>query len=183
MSGNYARAQEAIKAKNGGELPSDLYTQTNAELGKILYGMTGEIKHMTRPASKEALVKRIQKLKKKAAPPPPPGGAVGKKRKMGDNDHNDEELTIVKPVKVPRNCLAALSHTQVAQMRRVLGLTDFQVLCMKHDKDLRPLWRSIGMTAQYPNMTGKEKVMERLKTFAQNNLEFHGHIQMPKVVC
>ncbi len=171
MSFNYERAQETIKAKNGGELPSDLYLQTNAELGKILYGMTGEIKHMSRPASKEALVKRIQKLLLKSAAP---AAVVGTKRKQEESIVVDAPPA--KTVKVPRNCLATLSHTQVAQMRRVLALSHDQVQMLQHDKDLRPLWSSIGMTAQYPKMTGKEKVMERLKIFAQNNLEFHGHM-------
>ena len=171
MTSNYERAQAAIKAKNGGELPSDLYLQTNAELGKILYGMTGDIKHTCRPASKEALVKRIQKLVAKSSTP----STSGTKRKL-DESIEDPPAAKEKAVKVPRNCLASLSHTQVAQMRRVISLSQPQVLMLQHDKDLRPLWSSIGMKAMYPNMTGKEKVMERLKVFAQNNLEFHGYL-------
>ena len=172
MSANYEKAQAAYKAKNGGELPSDLYLLTNAELGKILHGMTGDIKHVIRPASKEALVKRIQKLVQKSAPP---ASVTGTKRKQ-DDSASSEGAPIAKAAKVPRNCLPELSHTQVAQMRRVLALSHDQVQMLQHDKDLRPLWSSIGMKAQYPKMTGKDKVMERLKEFAKNNMVFHGHV-------
>jgi hypothetical protein len=58
-------------------------------------------------------------------------------------------------------------------MKRVMGLTHDQIMALQHEHDLRPLWTSIGMTAKYPAMTGKEKLMERLKVFAKNNLEFH----------
>jgi hypothetical protein len=50
-------------------------------------------------------------------------------------------------------------------------------MMLQHDKDLRPLWQSIGMTSMYPKMTGKEKVFERLLSFAKANLEFHGHLR------
>lgn len=61
-------------------------------------------------------------------------------------------------------------------MKRVLAITSSQLIELKHDKDLRPLWSSIGMAAQYPSMTGKAKVMERLKVFAESNLKYHGHL-------
>lgn len=43
MSGNYERAIDAIKSKNGGSVPSDLYFKTNSELGLILYNLTGTV--------------------------------------------------------------------------------------------------------------------------------------------
>jgi len=57
-----------------------------------------------------------------------------------------------------------------------MSLNEQQVMMMKHDKDLRPLWSSIGIQKTYPHMTGKEKVMERLKKFAEANLTYHGHL-------
>ena len=165
MTSNYEKAQKAIKAKHGGELPSDLYLQTNAQLSQMLYDLTGDIKHICRPAAKEALVKRVLKLTNQA----PLSKATGQKRKL-DSDAPDE----ARLVKVPKNCLEALSQTQIAQMKRIMALTDDQIQGLQHEKDLRPLWSSVGMTAVYPNMTGKVKVVEKLKHFAEKNLKFHG---------
>jgi hypothetical protein len=178
MSSNYARSINAIKEKNGGSLPSDLYLQTNAQLGKILYDMTGDIKHMAGRTSKEALVKRIEKLVLKSTPSV--DKSAGSKRKKNDESFDSIESvappTKIQSVKKPRNCLPTLSPIQIVQMKRVLAMDSDQVQTLQHEKDLRPLWSSIGMTAQYPRMTGKEKVMDRLKIFADSNLQFHGLI-------
>ena len=42
MSGNFECSLDAIKSKNGGNIPSDLYFKTNSELGLILYNLTGK---------------------------------------------------------------------------------------------------------------------------------------------
>jgi hypothetical protein len=164
---NYQKSIEAYKAKNGGTLPSDLYTMTNSELGNMLYNLTGDIKHKMGRVSKEALVKRVLKLTN------PSASTSGSKRKA---DASETISTTAPPTKLPRGCLSVLSHIQLAQMKRVLTISDIHLQGLKHDKDLRPLWSSIGMTSMYPNMTGKEKVMEKMKTFAENNLRHHGHL-------
>lgn len=164
---NYQKSIEAYKAKNGGTLPSDLYTMTNSELGNMLYNLTGNIRHKMGRVSKEALVKRVLKLTN------PSASTSGSKRKA---DASDPISTTAPPTKLPRGCLSVLSHIQLAQMKRVLTISDIHLQGLKHDKDLRPLWSSIGMTSMYPNMTGKEKVMDKMKTFAENNLRHHGHL-------
>ena len=82
MTSNYDKSLEAIKEKNGGVLPSDLYLQTNAQLAQILYDLTGDIKHKCRSASKETLVKRIEKLTTKKS--------ASLKRKHDDIDVEDD---------------------------------------------------------------------------------------------
>ena len=69
--GNYERSLEKVKEKNGGILPSDLYLKTCAELNAILYAMTKQPKYLPygRSESKEALVKRIQRLRGEGDPP------------------------------------------------------------------------------------------------------------------
>ena len=178
MSSNYEKAITAIKDKNGGKLPSDLYLKTNAELGKILYGLTGDIKH-TFPArvSKETLVKRVIKLthaptmgvSHSAVNPAPP---VGSKRSLSEGENDVNKENIVK-AKKPRNVLLSLSQLQIVEMKRICAITHDALQFMKHEKDLNPLWLSVGMTSKYPHMTGKEKVMERMKIFAEANLSYH----------
>lgn len=172
MSSNYERAIEAAKAKNGGELPSDLYLKTNAQLGKILYGLTGEIKH-TFPArvSKEILVKRIIKLTH--APTKGVSQDVGSKRSLSEVDNGTANKENSVQLKKPRNVLASLSQIQIVEMKRICAITHNALLDMKHEKELQPLWQSVGMTSKYPHMTGKEKVMERMKLFAEANLSYH----------
>mmetsp|Transcript_69205 Transcript_69205/g.135842 ORF Transcript_69205/g.135842 Transcript_69205/m.135842 type:complete len:190 (-) Transcript_69205:88-657(-) len=187
MASKHQASLEAIKAKHGGKLPSDLYNLTNAELGKILYDLTEERKYMGGGRiSKELLVQKILKISKDAPirqdehpiegmadfndPPKVTTAASNKKRKA-------DVAQISTPVakKVPRNCLASLTDIQKTQMKRVMALKPEQIELLKHEKDLRPLWIHLGMTAKYPAMTGKVAVVERMKTFAENNLRFHGH--------
>jgi hypothetical protein len=188
---NYERSLEAIRIKNGGILPSGLYMKTNAELGKILYNLTGDFKYKCpMRVSKESLVKKIEKLTAVKENVKPPVQFV--KRKLEDNtidavDEKSNNITTttsstntiekvsssVTNVKKPRNVLPSLSVVQIVEMKRTLAITPCQLLELKHEKDLRPLWHHIGMTAQYPHMTGKEKIMDRLKAFATANLEFH----------
>ena len=170
---NYERSLEAIQSKNGGALPSDLFIKTNAELGKILFNLTGDFKYkMNQRVSKESLVKKIQKLTvvKSATV-----AISGVKRSRDDEQENAPVSTLV-PVKKPRNVLSNLSEVQVVQMKRIMSVTSEQLDIMKHEKDLRPLWSDVGMTSKYPAMTGKEKVMDRMKTFAENNLKFHNRL-------
>ena len=179
----------------------------NAQLSRMLYNLTGDIKHMCRTSSKEVLVKRILKITGKpstptsipiaAAPAPAPAPAptpilvttvstspttTGIKRSLDEAAITDATTSLalqpakIIAVKVPRNCLSSLSQLQLVQMKRVIAMHQIHVMALQHDKDLRPLWSSIGMKAQYPKMTGKEKVMEKLKAFAQVNLQFHGHM-------
>lgn len=175
MASNYERSLEKIKEKNGGTLPSELYLKTNAELGQILYNLTGDIKHTAgRSASKEILVKRIQRL---TAPKTKVENSKSTKRTINESCELSADAVIANssaPLKKPRNVLASLSETQRVQMIRVVGMTHDQVMGLQHDKHLRPLWLSIGMTAKYPAMTGKEKVFDRLKTFSVSNLTFYG---------
>ena len=179
---NYERSLEAIRVKNGGVLPSGLYMKTNAELGKILYNLTGDFKYKCpMRVSKESLVKKIEKLTavKENVKPPVVTQAV-EKRKLEDTvdvgEKSIEKPTSSLSAKKPRNVLPSLSVVQIVEMKRTLAITPFQLLELKHEKDLRPLWHHIGMTAQYPAMTGKEKIMDRLKAFASANLEFHNLI-------
>lgn len=54
---NHERSLEAIKEKNGGVLPSALYHRSNAQLGTILYNLTGDFKYKCQlRVSKESLV-------------------------------------------------------------------------------------------------------------------------------
>jgi hypothetical protein len=148
MSSNYEKSIEAIKAKNGGQLPSDLYNLTNAQLGQMLYNLTGNIKHkMPARVSKESLVKRIEKLTQPKPAKADKGDAApvtGSKRKMEEG-----EPSAGAPKKVPRNCLQTLSSTQLAQMKRVMAMTHEQVIELQHEKDLKPLWSSIGMVSNF----------------------------------
>lgn len=183
---NYERSLEAIRLKNGGELPSALYMKSNAELGKILYNLTGDFKYKyPMRVSKESLVKKIEKLtaiKENVKPVP----VQPSKRKLEADDPNPLQNSNIVPVqtstnvekpsvasKKPRNVVTSLSVVQIVEMKRVLAISSSQLQELKHDKDLRPLWNNIGMTSQYPHMTGKEKIMERLKAFAAANLEYH----------
>ena len=76
MPTNYEKSIEAIKAKHGGVLPSDLYLRTNAELSKLVFDLTG--KQPSGTASKTSLVTRIEKHEAKIA-------AAGAKRKADDD--------------------------------------------------------------------------------------------------
>ena len=76
MPTNYEKSIEAIKAKHGGVLPSDLYLRTNAELSKLVFDLTG--KQPSGTASKTSLVTRIEKHEAKIA-------AAGAKRKAADD--------------------------------------------------------------------------------------------------
>ena len=175
MSTNYEKAIASIKEKNGGQLPSDLYTKTNSELSKILYDLTGDFKYkLNQRVSKEALVKRVERLTMKVAPTK----TIGIKRSAEEENvcpQNEIGRTSI-PLKTPRNVMGSLSPVQVAQMKRVMAITPDHLAELKHEKDLRPLWSSIGMTAKYPNTTGKEKIFERLKNFSETNLKFHGYL-------
>lgn len=149
--------------------------------------MIGDIKHkFPSRTSKEILVKRIQKITATSAVNSKMNSANiqteslsnSTKRKLDSNNENKENSNQNKivSVKKPRNCLPVLTEMQIVQMKRVLAITGEQLLGMKHDAHLRPLWDSIGMTSMYPHMTGKEKVMTRLKAFAESNLRFHRYI-------
>ena len=142
MSSNYEKSLEAIKSKHGGVLPSDLFLQTNAQLGQILFDLTGDIKYkMAARVSKETLVARIQKLTAVAVPVVPSSATIGEKRKASDAN----QPAVPKPAKTPRNCVATLSQTQIVQMKRVMAMNHDQIMSLQHEKDLRPLWTSIGM--------------------------------------
>lgn len=177
---NYLRALERIKAENGGELPSDLYLQTNEELTKLLYDLTGKIAPVR--TSKKILVGRIERATAASEE-----AKSTKKRKAddkdtaaaGENDAPDSTTTKKKsksaasrPLKPPRGCLAELSAGQVAQMKRMLGSSAEHMSGYTH-RELRPMWARLGMTAMYPHMTGKATVIERMTKFSEKNLAFH----------
>ena len=170
---NYEKSLESIKQKNGGQLPSDLYTKTNTELTDILYGLTGKMTVSSRYTSKEVLVKRILKL---TATPATTATItpVGVKRPM--ETQSSTTTVPIPPVKKTKKCLDTLTSLQIIEMKRILAITPDRLDNMKHDKHLRPLWYSVGMTAKYPHMTGKETVMEKMKDFSLVNLRYHGHI-------
>ena len=65
MNHNQAKAIERIKADHGGELPSDLYLRTNADLAALVRDLTGKLPSGT--ASKASLVQRIERHNAKAA--------------------------------------------------------------------------------------------------------------------
>ena len=168
---NYEKSLESIKQKNGGELPSDLYTKTNTELTDILYGLTGKMTVSSRYTSKEVLVKRILKF---TATPPATTTSSGVKRPM--ETQSTTTSVPLPPIKKTKKCLDTLTPLQIIEMKRILAITPDRLDNMKHDKHLRPLWYSVGMTAKYPHMTGKETVMEKMKDFSLVNLRYHGHI-------
>lgn len=155
---NYQRSIEAIKAKNGGQLPSELCLKTNAELCSLIYDLSGKV--AAPRTAKTALVKRLEKLQQKAASAVPKivvaGGSAGKNQK--------------KPSK--RGCLPSLGPSVVVEMRRVLALNDSGGI--HTHTDLRKIWYKTGYTALYPARDSKANVVKRLKLHATRNLAYHG---------
>ncbi len=178
MSANHQRSLEAAKAKNGGDLPSDLYNLTNAQLGKLLFDLTGDKKYNAPSRTpKEDLVTLVQKLSG-AEPSEPPEPKKVKRKAAEPVVASSSGETSAQPTKKagPRGYLASLTETQIAQMKHILTITPEQLQTMRHEHELKPLWIAAGETAKYPSMSGKEAVLERLKTFSEHNLKFHGII-------
>jgi hypothetical protein len=182
-SPRYPQLLEDYKAKNNGELPCNLYSKTNKQLQEIYIALTDDkwlFERQTFP--KEVLVARIIKLAgipheiKKFVP----GSETSVDSKVGEKRKADEDLKTgekpMKTVKVVYNVLPKITPTQLGHMKRVLKVSDDEVHCYQHDRHLKPLWKSIGMTSVYPKMTGKDLVVERIKVFAENNLRYHGHL-------
>uniref|UniRef100_A0A0G4HDI4 Uncharacterized protein n=1 Tax=Chromera velia CCMP2878 TaxID=1169474 RepID=A0A0G4HDI4_9ALVE len=76
----HEKSLDAIREKNNGVLPNDLYHKTNAELAEILRDLTG--KWVQPRTSKETLVKRIQRATGTGE------GGKGKKRALPFGDEN-----------------------------------------------------------------------------------------------
>ena len=170
MTSNYLRALEKAKEENGGVLPSDLYLQTNEQLSRLLYDLTGK---MPPPrTSKKILIARVERSTNASHM----ATASSKKRsldELGDVDlaGGNKKLAIA-PKKAPRGCLSSLSAGQVAELKRFLN-TSVDRLSIYTHRELQPMWTRIGMTSRYPHMTGKATVINKMQVFAQNNLEFH----------
>ena len=160
MNHNQAKAIERIKAQNGGALPSDLYLQTNADLSKLIFDLTGS--QPSRTASKKSLVARIEKHNAKAAAAAAKASSL--KRQADDKD-------VAPPAnKKPKKAKPLLSAGATAEARRVMAKpADEWALSTTHT-DLRKVWARIGMKAQYPFRTSKAKVIGRLRKFAEKCL-------------
>jgi hypothetical protein len=189
---NHKKSLDAAKAKNGGSLPSDLYNLTNVQLAQIILDKTGDDNYLKGRTPKADLVKLVLKLtaekptsteseteesatepKKKAAAKP----ASKRKATEASSTSSSSETETEPAKKLPRGCLPALTGVQIAQMKHILTITPDQLKDMRHEHELKPLWISAGETAKYPHMSPKEAVLERLKTFAEHNLKFHGLIE------
>jgi hypothetical protein len=160
MSNNYERSLEAIKAKNGGELPSDLYMKTIRELKDLLISLGGY--GVSLSGSKEALVKRLQRLQGLPTKAP------------AENRENTRPANAGAAAPAPSAIAAKptttchLSQGQIVELRRVMRLTD------ETHSTLRPLWYKVGMTSLYPHRSGKDLVIGRMKAFAERQLKANG---------
>jgi hypothetical protein len=151
------RAIEAAKARHGGTLPSDLYLRTNEQLTQMLHSLTGKF---TPPrTSKETLIARIERHSGT-------GVSKGIKKKSG--------LTEPRPVKqAKRGLLPTLSATQIVEMQGILTASAAETESRCAHSQLMPIWTRIGVKAQYPRRSAKSLVVNRLRTFALNNLQYH----------
>ena len=147
-----AMAIARIAEKNGGDLPSDLYLQTNAELAKLVYDLSG--KQPSRTASKESLVKRVERLTAKQQDQlgkrktdDKENGTAGKKRKTG----------------------AEATPGQMAEMKRVLSASAEDLESRSTHAELQKIWNRMGYTAQYPHRSSKASVISRLQKYAQKH--------------
>eukprot|EP01032_Pedospumella_encystans_P018658 gene18658-21231_t len=106
MTTNYDKAINRIKEENGGVLPSGLYLQTNEQLSKLIYDLSGKVAPPR--TSKKVLVARIEKLTLASQA----SSATTLKRKA-------DEITPglapapAPPKKVPRGCLPQLTAVQI----------------------------------------------------------------------
>lgn len=164
---NYMKAQERIKEENGGELPSDLYLQTNEQLTKLLYDLTG--KSAAPRTSKKILVGRVERATSASEQAK---STTTKRKETGAEEKEESTSKKSKKPPKPRGCLLELSAGQIAQMKRMMK-TSTDDMNKKTHSELRPMWDKLGMTAKYPNMTGKATVIERMKSFAEKNLAYH----------
>lgn len=155
---NYNKALERIKEENGGKLPSDLYLQTNEELSRLLFDLTGK---MPPPrTSKKILVARIEKFTNASA------DTKTTKKRRNDSFDSDSE----KPKKTKRGCLPELTAGQISEMRRVLADNNLE---SRTHKEIAPMWDRMGVIAQYPHRDSKSNIIDKMREFAMRNLEFH----------
>ncbi len=180
----FPRLLQEYKTRHDGVLPSNLYSKTNAQLQELYIELTDDKYLFTRQTfPKEVLVARIIKLtgipheitKCGNAVDASAVASVGEKRKADTPCAGDGKK--LKPEKkVKYNVLPKITATQLTHMKKVMKFADDEADYMTHDRHLKPLWKSLGMTTDYPKMTGKELVVERMKVFAENNMRYHGHL-------
>ena len=171
MSNNYERILEAIKAKNGGEIPSDLYLKTIRELKDLLVAIGGYSVPLS--GSKEVLVKRLQRLNGLSNNPSLVGvkrtaDAVMENKEEGENKRPNISAAAAPAPAIAKTTTCNLSQGQIVEFRRVMRLRD------ETHSTLRPLWYKIGMSSLYPQRSGKELVIARMKKFAEGRLAANG---------
>lgn len=164
MAANHLRSLEKIKAENGGVLPSDLYLQTNEELSKLLYDLTG--KFPPPRTSKKVLVARIERHTHAST-----DAKATKKRNIDEVGDIDDSHTATAPKKTKRGCLPELTAGQISEMRRVLGNSSME---SHTHKELYPMWGRMGVIRQFPHRDSKKNIIQAMREFAERNLEFHG---------
>eukprot|EP00039_Didymoeca_costata_P030186 m.28275 g.28275 ORF g.28275 m.28275 type:complete len:165 (-) comp7987_c0_seq1:148-642(-) len=153
-SSNYERSLSRIKEENGGELPSELYLKTNAQLSDMIQDMSG--KRPGPQTSKKVLVKRLEKLLEKK-------GVNTKKRKA------DEEGSSPVTTKKAKGSSSSFSLSQIAEMKRVLSMdADTMASRYKH-RELYTIWNNMGYKAQFPDRSSKATVVEKMRKFAAKN--------------
>jgi hypothetical protein len=164
-SANHQKAIERIKAENDGVLPSDLYLQTNEELSKLLFDLTG--KFPPPRTSKKVLVARIERYTDASSE-----ATITKKRKVEPDAQEDASLTkaVAMPKKTKRGCLAALTAGQISEMKRILLSANADNFT---HRELEPMWARMGVIARYPVRYSKSNIISKMQEFARRNLEFH----------
>lgn len=169
MNHNQAKAIERLKAKHGGELPSDLYLRTNADLAALVRDLTGKLPSST--ASKQSLIQRIERHNAKAAAAEaaartPVGGSSG----AGGVKRGADGVPAAAGVPAKKAKSSSLSAGATAEARRVLARPAAEWEERTTHAELEKTWRQIGMTAQYPRRSSKALVIGRLRKFAEKNL-------------
>jgi hypothetical protein len=164
---HYRASIETIKMRNGGVLPSELYLHTNIQLIQILFDETGKWAPQT--TSKKALVERIERHRKKAADAAA-ADPNGNKRGRDEDEDVPEGRAQPKKAKAKRGCLSAPTPGNIREMMNILNNTNAE--SYSH-KELEPMYRRMGVMAQYPHRDSKKNIVNKMCEFARRNLEFH----------
>ena len=71
--------------------------------------------------------------------------------------------------KLPRGCLSVLTELQYLQMKRVLLMKSSSINMLQHEKDLKPIWRDIGICLISRNNKGDKTDKNGGDTIDTNN--------------
>jgi len=168
---NYMLSLESIKERNGGELPSDVYLMTNNKLSEMLYDLTGKL-----PAprtSKEILVKRLERATQKSTSTSTKSPAPVTAGKRKNCESANVSAAPSKKPKIKRGCIDSPTAAQVLEMKRVVKLSVEDMACRYKHRELSEIWYKMGVISQFPQRSGKETVVQKLREFAERNLDFH----------